>query len=394
MGLTTTALIVILLLVATGAYYMYASGQLGQRGYEASNTTSSANATITGSNTATGGTQTTSTTTTSMSGGSVNESVWDYTEEFVGVRLIRGHTPQPEPPPVLINGTFYDFSYAKVFFNYTEQGGLQLVFNTTWSLERESFTTSCRNRSNNAVFEANVEDGYKVAYTASFTSGYRFTATVYLLPNATTALDALGGVPWGDNAQSATPPGDLHSIVGGSVSSPDASGEWWAAMALLPIDQAAWCDPIVEGHPDVLGYVNKINQVLYTHAVASEFMPIELQNPHNILFDTSGRVIEDSAMGTGGPYQKYYYKITPVGVLEYPGTGLRFMVYNLTFWTEPDYVHGYYLITAESVVPLEYHAVFPHGDQYNGQPPNGPAFIVTIKLLDARLTPTNITTNS
>ncbi|MCE4620064.1 MAG: hypothetical protein F7C33_03470 [Desulfurococcales archaeon] len=319
------------------------------------------------------------TTTMNQETGERNEvTAWDIAEEFTTIRLMHEPGDQGLPSPVLVNGSLYDFSYAKLEYNYTI-GNTSIAYNYTWILKNTSYTASCHDIMNDKTITRSTPNALHYKITYKFTDGYWITVDAYVPANATTAIYYLSTPAPRSLATWATPGAGREGALGAVIHSSDtgSNGEWTSALPLLPEDMIGRCEPIVKGNPSIYSLLDKFNP-LSGHDIAMMFMPPDLNDPTGIL-STIGKTIELNR-GTGAPYQHAYYKITPVGEGEYPGLPGNTTIYNLTFWTQPDYVHGYYIIIAQSIVPLEYHAVFPQGDNQNGTP-----ITITIKLLDAKI---------
>ena len=376
-NITLTAAIILLIIagaIATAILYKGAPSAKQNGGTQAPTTTNQE------SSTAETATTPQTTTMNQETGGRNGVTAWDIAEEFTTIRLAHEAGDHGLPSPVLVNGTLYDFSYAEIEFNYTI-GNETIAYNYTWSLEKTSYTASCRDTMQNEIVSRSAPAvlHYTIAY--KFPDGYWVRVDVYVPSNSTTAMYYLSTPSPASLETWATPNAGREGALGAVFHSSEqgSTGEWTSALPLLPEDMIGRCEPVVKGHPDANSLLDRLDP-LSDHDLAQIFMPPDLSDPSGILSDV-GRTVELDR-GSGAPYEHAYYKVMPVGEGEYPGIPGNVTIYNLTFWTEPDYVHGYYIIIAESIVPLEYHVVFPRGDYLNGVP-----VVVTIRLLDASLTP-------
>ncbi len=355
---------------ALGVYYMYSSNNSGSNS-QTYNQSATFFTTVSSSNTTTG-------TSGEVVEGKNNTNIWDLTPEYTVIRLTHTQPPDPYPPPVLINGTYYDFDYAKFHFEYRVLNKT-LTFNVTWSSEEVSYTAKCHDFINGQDIIGSLDNTLKITYSYNFTNGYWFRAQIYL-PENSTALDYLIILPFPPLEVEATPHGAEHFVLGAKFTSsdPSSNGEWTSSQVLLPMVIASECTPIVKGTPEAYSFKNEIS-LMNNHDIAVTFMPFEIASPQGILSQLNKTIKSPSAFEA---YSYYYYKVTPIGTVKYPGIGFNVEAYNLTFWTEPDYVHGYYIIVSQSIIPILYHAEFPQGDYMDGS-----TVTVTIKLLDANIHP-------
>jgi len=379
------AIIILVLVIIGAAAYVYTAHQQGTPAtttQQTQETTTTAHSTTTTTyttsqpettTTATGGTQT-------ETGISMESNIWDHTEALETTILT--HDPTEEElywAPILINNTFYDFTHVKMMYNYTI-GGESIVFNVSWTMTRQSFTASCHNYIQDAMEHKTFQDTITIEYDYTFQDGYWINIKTHLLNN--TMLPFYNILPYIDFEVYATPHGIQKSILGAELTSSDPgnTGSWSSPQASYDIDHSAQCEPTIQGSPEAYSLMDKLAPI-QEHDIILLYQPLEIESPQGI-FDDIGETVKNPSDISGGLYEYYYLKNTPNGTIIYPGTSFNTTLYKLEYWTQPDYVHGYYLITTFSTIPLYYQAVFPQGDQGQGTP-----ITVTVKLLEAQITP-------
>ena len=383
---STIAVIILVLVIAGAAAYVYTTHQPSKQTtttHSTQQTRETTTTTSTSTKTKTTQTQTTTTTTgetQTETGVSPESDIWDHTEIFEAPVLT--HDPTEEMlywAPVLINNTFYDFTHVKMMYNYTI-GGESIVFNVSWTMTRQPYTAACHNYIQDAIEHKTFQDTITIEYKYKFQDGYWITIKTHLVNE--TMLPYYNTLPYINFEAYATPHGIQKSILGADIASsdPQSTGSWTSLQATYGIDYAVQCEPVVQGSPEAYSLMDKLGPI-QDHDITLLYQPLEIEWPGG-LFDKIGVTTKNPSSVSGGLYDYYYYKTTVNNTIIYPGTSLNATLYKLEYWTEPDYVHGYYLITTFSTLPIYYQAVFPHGDQGQGMP-----VIVSAQLIEAEMIP-------
>ncbi|MCE4614514.1 MAG: hypothetical protein F7B60_03170 [Desulfurococcales archaeon] len=380
---STITVIILVLVIAGAAAYVYTTHQPApptttttQQTHETTTPTGTTTHTTSHPETAT----TTTGETETETGVSMESDIWDHTEILEAPVLT--HDPTEEElywAPVLINNTFYDFTHVKMMYNYTI-GGESIVFNVTWTMTRQPYTASCYNYVQGTHEQKTVQDTITIEYRYTFQDGYWITIRTHLVNE--TMLPYYNKIPYIDFEAYATPHGIQKSILGADIASsdPQSTGSWSSPQASYDIDHAVQCEPVVQGSPEAYSLMDKLAPI-QDHDIILLYQPLEIEWPGGF-FDEIGETIKNPASASGGLYDYYYLKTTINGTIVYPGTNFNATLYKLEYWTEPDYVHGYCLITPFSILPVYYQAIFPQGDKGQGTP-----IIVIAKLLEAQITP-------
>ncbi len=291
-------------------------------------------------------------------------NIWGRADEIGNLRLTSLPGPPPTLAPVLVNGEFYNFSSMKMRFNLTV-GDDSSNFTLTWSMGRGPYTALCRNLDSGEEVSREINDALIIRIRYEFGDGYWLSANVYL-PNATW-LFMFNNPPIIDLETSATPHGAQAQILGAEFDSsdPGSRGKWSSAIPLLSADESWQCEAVVEGSPEAYSLLDHLT--LWMSLDIPHILQPE-EGFYELYLLGEKDEISYTAHSFEGPYSKGLVKAEYKGLIEYPGTGMKMHVYNVTMTTDTGYVSAWALVAAEFLIPIEYHAYYPHGTNSNGEP--------------------------
>ncbi len=318
-----------------------------------------------------------STTTTTGTEPVPTSNAWAEVETEGDLRLTSEPPADYPKPPVYVNSSFMDFYYIKARFNLTV-GNVSSNFTITWRISRGPYTATCYNYFDDNYVTREVSNALILNTQYVFDDGYWFNITVFM-PNST-MIWAFNKIPIIGFDTDATPHGAQRDILGAIVKSsdPNNNGWWSSAEPLMPPLEAAKCRPVVEGSPEV-DSLGRHLELWLNLQIPSFLEPFEALEALTFL----GQENEDHFIASNDYlYHEGTVKMTYLGLMKYPGTGVRMHIYNVTMLTDTGNVQAWMVVAAESIMPLEYHVRYPNGEALQGTPVS-----IDFEVLDAELGP-------
>jgi len=281
--------------------------------------------------------------------------------------------------PIYMDGVFYNYTYIRMVFSLKE-GGMENSFILSWRLRNGPYTAVCHNYMEDRDISISLENATILDISYKFSDGYWINAIVYL--KDTEWIWAFNSPPIIDLNTYATPHGAQSRILGTVFESSDqGSNGWWSsAIPLLPEDEGAACDAVIHGSPEAFSLVQHLDPWINLG------VPVILQ-PEEAFFLLSqlgdATTLYFTADSPASPYNSGTMHITYLGEGEYPGTNTVMHLYNITITTDTGYVDAWTVVAAESIIPIEYYAHYPHGFSGQGQP-----IIIRLKVVEAGISNT------